>query len=79
VRSQKLAFAVSSIVKKLEEALDGKVARFIRQFGAPLAEEASRIAQAWGNPCAREWAKDPRFIRYLAIMRLNGHPCNGAC
>jgi len=77
VRSRKLALAILSIVKKLEEALAGKVAVWMREFGAPLAERLSRVAQGWGNMCAREWAGDVGFIRYLAIMRLNGPPWNG--
>jgi len=74
VRSRKLAFAICSIVKKLEEAMEGKVAVWLREFGAPLAERLSCVAQGWGNMCAREWAGDVGFIRYLAIMRLNGPP-----
>ncbi|MGQ9552397.1 MAG: hypothetical protein ACUVUE_08230, partial [Candidatus Bathycorpusculaceae bacterium] len=77
VRSQKLASAVCSIVKKLEDALEGRVARWMREFGAPLAEELSRIAQGWGYSRACEWAEDSGFIRYLAVMGLNGHPWGG--
>lgn len=74
VRSKVLAKAICSIVKKLLEALESKVAVLMRQIGAPLARELSRIARKWGNKGAHEWVNDFGFIQYLTIMKMNAGP-----
>ena len=71
IRSKILARAIYSIVKKLLEALEGKVHLAMQKIGISLAEKISQIAQNWGNKTAREWAKDLGFIQYLTIMSLN--------
>jgi hypothetical protein len=71
IRSRTLATTLWSIVKRLVEALEGKVSRLMRQVGGPLAEKMSRIAQGWGNKSACEWAKDAGFVRYLTILSMN--------
>lgn len=72
IRSRTLATTLWSIMQRLVEALEGKVSCMMRRIGGPLAEKMSLIAQGWGNKSAREWAKDPGFIRYLTILSMNG-------
>ena len=74
VRSKVLAKAICSIVKKLLEALESEVTVLMRQIGAPLARELSRIARKWGNKSAHEWVDDFGFIQYLTIMKMNVGP-----
>ena len=73
VRSASLAKSILAIVRKLEELLESKLARAIRQIGFSLACKISAFAQQWGNKAAREWVNDVGFARYLAVMNLNGH------
>jgi hypothetical protein len=77
IRSRTLATTLWSIVQRLLEALEGKVSWMMRQVGGPLAEKMSRIAQGWGNKSAREWAKDPGFVRYLTVLRMNAPSLQG--
>jgi len=58
----------------LEGLLESKIARAMREIGFPLACKLSLFAQKWGNIDARDWAKDMGFVRYLAVMKLNGYP-----
>jgi len=71
IRSFILAKVVTSIVKKLLDALESKVARSMREIGHALAQKFSRIAQKWGNKSAHQWATDPGFIQYLTINYIN--------
>jgi hypothetical protein len=77
VRSVSLARSILSVTRKLEEHLEGRLVRAIREFGFSLARKLSRFAQAWGNSAAREWMNDMGFVRYLAAMQLNEQPYNG--
>lgn len=77
VHSKVLAKAIYSIVKKLLETLESKVTVLMRQIGAPLARELSRIARKWGNKSAHKWVNDFGFIQYLTIMKMNVGPCGG--
>ena len=77
VRSTSLAKSILSITGKLKALLESKLTRAIRDIGFPLACKLSLLAQKWGNQGAQEWAKDIGFAQYLAIMKLNRHPCNG--
>jgi hypothetical protein len=77
IRSSLLANCILSIIRKLEALLESKLARAIRDIGFPLACKLSLLAQKWGNEGAQEWTKDAGFAQYLAIMKLNGHPCHG--
>lgn len=77
IRSSILANCILSITGKLEALLESKLARAIRNIGFPLACKLSLLAQKWGNEGAQEWAKDAGFAQYLAIIKLNGHPCRG--
>ena len=77
VRSASLAKSILCITGKLKALLESKLSRAIRDIGFPLACKLSLLAQNWGNQGAQEWEKDIRFAQYLAIMKLNWHPCNG--
>jgi hypothetical protein len=71
VRSFFLARLLSSIVKKLLDALEGEVARLMRTVGRSLAQRLGGIAQGWGNRSAERWCQDSGFVQYLTIMHLN--------
>ncbi len=71
IRSFILARVVSSIVKKLLDSMESKVARLIREVGPALAQKLSLVAQKWGNKSAVKWNDDPGFRQYLAVMYLN--------
>ena len=74
VRSSVLTKMLTSIVKKLSEAMESKVARMMREVGCSLAQKMSLIAQKWGNKSAVKWAADSSFIRYLAVTHMNTSP-----
>lgn len=71
VRGRKLAEALLSIVRKLEEALENGISKAVKEVGLPLARKLSLIAQRWGNHGAGGWASDVSFARFLAIMHIN--------
>jgi hypothetical protein len=71
IRSFILAKVVTSIVKKLLDAMESKVVRLMREVGQPLARKLSRIAQKWGNKSADHWVADPGFIQYSTINYIN--------
>ena len=74
IRSASLANCILSVTRKLEDVLESKISRAMGEIGLPIACKLSLFAQKWGNRNAREWTKDMGFVRYLAIMKLNGHP-----
>jgi hypothetical protein len=74
VHSRLLAKVILSVVKKLEEAMEGRVYRLMREVGPDLAKKLSKIAGQWGNASAVRWAEDLGFIRYLTISYLNVTP-----
>jgi len=71
VRSFLLQKMLSSILKKLEEAMESQVQHLMQRVGSHLASELSQIAQDWGNKSAVHWAKDYGFIQYLTITHMN--------
>jgi len=71
IHSLFLAKVLGTIMRKLLDAMESKVARVIREVGRGLAEKLSRIAQRWGNKSAHHWKEDPSFVRYLAITYIN--------
>jgi hypothetical protein len=77
IRSSILANSILSITRKLEALLESRFVRAIREIGFSLAHKLSLFAQKWGIKTAKEWANDFGFVRYLAVMKLNGHPPNG--
>jgi hypothetical protein len=77
IRSPHLARCILAVTGRLENALENKLGRAIREFGLAIANKLFVFAQRWGNKAAQDWAKDPGFARYWAVMKLNGHPCFG--
>lgn len=71
VRSTLLTRVLRSIMKKLSDALESKVARMIREVGRPLAKKLGLIAQVWGNKSSRRWSGDEGFVQYLAVTAMN--------
>lgn len=71
VRSYFLAKVLTSIIRRLLNALESNVAHLARKVGQSLAQKLSRIAQNWGNISALNWAKEPVFTRYLSVMHIN--------
>jgi hypothetical protein len=71
VRSFSLKKVLSSILGKLEAALESPVQRLMREIGADLVSKLSKIALGWGNKFAVHWAKDVGFVRYLTITHMN--------
>ena len=78
VRSYLLGKMVSDVLKKLDEAMESRVQRLMREIGGGLASELSRIAQDWGNQSAVHWAGDSGFIKYLTVACLNARFGSGA-
>ena len=72
IRSASLAKSILEITKKLESVMESKFSRAMREFGVPLAKKLSQFALGWGYETARAWASDTGFVRYLAVMQLNG-------
>ncbi|MBE0513021.1 hypothetical protein IBX38_08220 [Candidatus Bathyarchaeota archaeon] len=71
IRSFILAKVITSIVEKLLDAMESRVARLMREVGQPLAQKLSGIAQEWGNRLARQWMADPGFVQYLTVNYMN--------
>jgi hypothetical protein len=72
IRSPSLASRILSVARKVEDLLESRFARAVREFGFSLTCRLSLLAQKWGNKAARSWAGDEGFATYLAVMRLNG-------
>ena len=79
VRSVKLAMSLSTVVGKLEEALENRISRIIRTIGLPLACKIVSLAKKWGNSSAEKWLSDISFARFLAIMHLNSNQAATYC
>jgi len=71
VRSRLLFSVLSSVLKKLEDALESHVRRLIPDIGGKLASKMSQIAQNWGNKSAASWAKESSFMQYLTVTHIN--------
>jgi hypothetical protein len=71
VHSSRLSEALFSVVKKLEDGLEGGVSRAMKEVGFLLARKLSLLAQKWGNDLARNWMFDMSFVKFLAIMHIN--------
>lgn len=72
IRSPSLASSILSVARKVEDLLESRFARAVREIGFSLTCRLSLLAQKWGNKAARSWAGDEGFARYLAVMKLNG-------
>jgi len=71
VRSRLLRKVLFSVLKKLEESMESQVGCLMREVGGNLAKNLGRIAHAWGNESAVNWAEDSGFVRYLTISYMN--------
>jgi hypothetical protein len=71
VRSIRLQEMLSSILGKLEDAMQNPVQRLMDAEASSLAVRLSQIAQQWGNGSAVGWAENSAFIRFLAVSCLN--------
>ena len=71
VRSRLLGKVLFSVLKKLEESMESHVGCLMREVGGNLAKKLSKIAQAWGNESAVNWAEDSGFKRYLTVTYMN--------
>jgi hypothetical protein len=74
VHSRLLAKVLFSVMEKLEEAMESKVSRLMREVGSGLAKKLSEIASEWGNVSAVMWVEDSGFIGYLSITCMNMPP-----
>jgi hypothetical protein len=71
IRSAHLAKSIFAVVGKLEGLLESKFVRLVRTVGQTLAENASLIAQRWGNVAAKGWSSDRSFALYFAVIQVN--------
>jgi hypothetical protein len=71
VQSRTLVEILSSIIAKLDDALETGVLQALREVGFPLAYKLSSLAQKWNNESARNWMYDVSFAKFLAIMHIN--------
>jgi hypothetical protein len=71
VRSCLLQKVLSSIMEKLEKAVESQVQFLRHEMGEYLASKLSRIAQYWGNKSAIRWVEDASFIRFLTVIYMN--------
>jgi hypothetical protein len=72
IRSTTLAKNILAVTRKLESLLESSLLRAFRGVANQLAQKLSVIAQKWGNTSAKNWASDVCFIRFLAVMHING-------
>jgi hypothetical protein len=75
VNSDTLAKALISVLTILENDLENRVSRAVREVGFQVARKMSLVAQGWGNVSAGSWATDLSFAKFLAIMHIN-NPMN---
>jgi hypothetical protein len=71
VHSASLAKSIFAVIGKLEGLLTSSVLKSLKLVGSPLAEKISAVAQKWGNVSAKNWATDPSFAVFLAILHTN--------
>ena len=80
VRSSLLLKILTPLAGKLLHAIGGipgligNLSYGMQNFGKPLAQKISVIAQKWGISQAAEWANDERFIRFLTVIDMNNLP-----
>jgi hypothetical protein len=71
VRSFILAKNILAVVRKLEDVMENRLLRAVREVGFPVARRLASLAQEWGNGAAGDWGSDGGFARYWAAMSLN--------
>jgi hypothetical protein len=71
VRSLRLAEALSTIARKVEDSLKTRISKTLCEIGFPLARRLGSLAKKWGNAFAQGWMSDLSFAKFLAIMHIN--------
>jgi tRNA(Phe) wybutosine-synthesizing methylase Tyw3 len=74
VKSPLLTKVLKRIVKKLLDAMQGKILVAMKKIGISTARKLSQIAQTCGHKTATRWKTDFNFVRYLVIMHINTSP-----
>jgi hypothetical protein len=55
IRSFTLAKNLLSVIRKLENVMESRFLRSVKEVGFPLARKLGLIAQKWGNDIAKNW------------------------
>jgi hypothetical protein len=71
IRSITLARSILALTRKLEEVMESRLSKALKETGFPLAQKLSFVAQKWGNTSAKSWASDLSFVNFLAVMHIN--------
>lgn len=69
VKSKRLVNVLSKLVNKLREAMKSLEEK-AREVGRLLAKRFAEVAQAWGHPGAKNWAKDESYVTFLGLWVL---------
>jgi hypothetical protein len=79
IQSSLLLKLMTELAEKLLRAIGGMPALIgnircrIINYGVPLAQKISCIAQKWGYKKAVNWVANEDFARYLAVMEINNN------
>ncbi len=68
VESSVLGTVLVKIVRTLRDAMRSEFARLMESSGLRRAWDSARRAVGWGYGAAGEWARDPGFARYQALL-----------
>jgi hypothetical protein len=71
IRSFTLAKNILTVIRKLENVMESRFLRAVREVGFPIARKIGLIAQKMGNVAAKDWEFDEGFARYLTAMSFN--------
>jgi hypothetical protein len=71
IKSKSLLNQLLSVTTKIENFLENKLTKTIREYGLPQSCKISSIAQSWGNNDASAWSNDYAFAKFLAALKLN--------
>lgn len=71
LRSTILIEIVNGLIAKMRRAMKNPFQRRAEAVGRVRAQKISELALSWGNASAGEWALDPYFPQYLAIIDKN--------
>lgn len=71
VRSGILMDALLSVLRKVDEVVESRVVRSMRDVGLEAARRLGSVAVSWGNSSAASWILDAKFVRFLAVLHLN--------
>lgn len=71
VESPLLGVELTKMIRKLRDAMSSEFAKHLRGYGFSKAYRVAAQAVGWGYGEAAEWAGDPCFARYLAVIEFN--------